>query len=649
MSGIAGIYNSNGAPIERDLLKKMAESLAHRGPDGSSFWAAGNVGLAHLMLHTTPESIHERQPLCDESGSLWLVLDGRVDDREGLRSALQSHGATLRDDTDAELVLKAYEVWGEQCPAHIVGDFAFAIWDSRRRQLFCARDFLGVKPFYYYHDTDTFVFASELHALFCAPNVTDAINEGMVGEYLANRITNREESLYRDIRRLMPGHSMVVDSGARRSSKYWEIDPGRAICYKNDDEYAEHFLAVTSEAIRCRLRSVGRTGAYLSGGLDSSTIVVLAKSLLENGRVPDCGFETFSNVFPDAPEADESGYIQDIVERCGFVSNAVLPKMPDEREHARTAGKYADIPDYPTGSLGTCLRSVASQKGFRVLLAGYGGDEWLCTSRDYYADLVKKPAFGEFLTHFRREEESSVLSRRFAQVLINHGLKPLLPGRTREFLRDLKHGFPSQWPWINSDFARRISLRDRLRAEVPPPVGLSLTKQATYFSFKVGGAVQSLELEDRASSAVGIEQRYPFDDRRFVEFGFALPDRQRWRFGHKFVLRHAMNGMLPESIRTRRDKGNFSRFHPEALKQANARGRFASLQVADKGWVDGTRAVKMLADMEALYETGDSAYVLPMGPLWMVYSIELWLRNCQQALPDICKRAPTQQLRRISG
>jgi asparagine synthase (glutamine-hydrolysing) len=216
MSGIAGIYNIDGAPVDRVLLKRMTDAIAHRGPDGIHLWVDGSVGMGHCMLQTTPESIYERQPLTDESGVLCLTMDGRVDNREELISALESRGGRLRNDTDAEIVLKAYECWGTECPARIIGDFSFVIWDRGQRQLFCARDILGVKPFYYYTDGRKFLWASELHQLFRDSTVPREPNEGMVAEYLAASLTDREETLYKGILRLPP--APASSSGGRTGS-----------------------------------------------------------------------------------------------------------------------------------------------------------------------------------------------------------------------------------------------------------------------------------------------------------------------------------------------------------------------------------------------------------------------------------------------
>ena len=243
MSGISAIYNLDGRPIDRELLRRMNDVIAHRGPDGGGLFVDGPVGLGHQMLRTTPESVNEAQPLADETGDIVLTLDGRVDNREELKAALQAKDAVLRTDTDAELVLRAYQLWGEACARRIIGDFAFVIWDKRERRLVAARDPLGIRPFYYYLDDKTLRCGSELRQILKDTTIRREPNEGMVAEYLSAYIVNTEDTLYRGIFRLPPCHLLVVRPGASvRKIRYWDIDPGVEIRYRTDEQYAERFL-----------------------------------------------------------------------------------------------------------------------------------------------------------------------------------------------------------------------------------------------------------------------------------------------------------------------------------------------------------------------------------------------------------------------
>src|SRR6185437_9104340 len=247
MAGIAGIYCADGRAVAISELQRMSAAVEYRGPDGITFWNGGlpyapnSVAFAHLQFCTTPESLEERQPLVAPGGDVCLVWNGRVDNREELLAEIAAKGVSPVDQTDPGLALAAYFLWGADCVQHIVGDFALAIWDGRQRRLWCARDYVGVRPFYYFWDGKTFLFGPEIRALLAHPLVSLKINEGMVGEYLANAITSRDETLYADIRRLPSGSTLTIDGpGGLRVASWWNPELS-LIRYRTDEEYAEHF------------------------------------------------------------------------------------------------------------------------------------------------------------------------------------------------------------------------------------------------------------------------------------------------------------------------------------------------------------------------------------------------------------------------
>lgn len=625
MSGITGIYHLDGRPVAHALLGRMTEIIGHRGPDGAGYWLDGPVGLGHRMLHTTPESLQEKQPFPDETGNLCLTFDGRVDNRNELRAALESKGAKLRTDTDAELVLRAYECWDEECPKHIIGDFAFVIWDRPNRRLFCARDILGMKPLYYYSDDRTFLCGSEPQQLFEDPTTHREPNEGMIGEYLARAITDQEETLYRGVFRLPPAHVLIVQPGRLRKERYWDIDPARKIRYRTDEEYAEHFSAIFKEAVRCRLRSYGPVGAYLSGGLDSSSVVGMVQSLYRAGELADPGFETFSMLFPGLP-CDESAYIQDVVRKWGIKSNTVYPKESDASRYATQVQRYHDFPNYPNGSMSDPLKALAHTKGFRVLLTGLGGDDWLMGSFYHYADLLRRLRILALIRRARSE------SRLYAMIVplssvFQFGVKPLLPRTVRRALRWIlrRDGFP---PWMDPQFARRIHLAKRIRREAVRRPFSSFAQEDLYRTAFSGFGTHFSEVEERSASWFGLEQRHPLHDRRVIEFALALPEEQRWRRDQpKFILRQAMQGLLPETIRQRLTKADFSNVFAEALQAQGGERLFDSLSIASLRWVNGERVREMYRDLSQLYTKDDSRYIRYIWPLWLAYGIELWFNT----------------------
>jgi len=625
MSGIAGIYDLRGEPVDPALVRRMADAAAHRGPDGSGYWSKGPIGLGHRMLHSTPESLAETQPFSSEAGDLVLVLDGRIDNRAELRAELVAAGMRLRDDTDAELVLRAYEKWGPACPAQIIGDFAFAIWDGRLRLLFCCRDPLGVKPLYYQADGRRFRFGSELRQILEDTRISPEPNEGMIGEYLSREITDREETLYRGILRLPPAHFLIVRPDRLTVTRYWDIDGGRAVRHRTDAEYAEHFHAVFSEAVRCRLRASGPVGAELSGGLDSSSVVATVASLHRSGGVTDEGFETFSLVFPGLA-CDESDYASEVVKLQALKSNTAPASrygLDWWQEHTRRA---RDFPEYPTCAMSDSLKSIAHDHGVRVLLTGYGGDDWLTGSPYSYADLLRRFRVAAFVRQVRWDYQAELIERRLFSVL-NYGVWPLIP-RSGRRLAKLAWS-PSRVPdWLEPGFAARIALRDRLRRAAGPQPGPTFAQNDLRRQLAGGWHAHGMEMLDRSAARSGLELRHPFHDRRIVEFALALPEDQRRRKDRsKLVLREAMRGRLPEGVRARRGKADFSHVFAEVLGTADVRPFFEAPVMASLGWLRRDHARRTYELMVSAYAAGDATYTAYVRRLWMQFGIEIWLKS----------------------
>ena len=606
----------------------MMERMPERGPDRRGHWLKGNLALGHLMLETTPESTRERQPLLDESGDICLVLDGRIDNRAELRRDLESEGLPLRDDTDAELVLRSWQAWGRDGVRRLIGDFAFALWDGRLRILFCARDFLGIKPFYYHSGSTGFFFASELRPVAEASDLSFEPNEGMVGEYLAQKIVNKEETLLRGVLRLPPGHWLMVHAdGSLEKQRYWEPDPGREIRYASDDEYAEHFLEVFREAVRCRLRSHRPIGAYLSGGLDSSSVTCMAHRLLAEGSTLGKGFETFSMIFPGRA-CDESAFIRVVLDHCGVASNTDEPRPQSPAFLENQVRRYLDFPDYPNGSMAHGLRAIARDKGIRALLTGWGGDEWLQGSTYHCADLLRSARLLSLFRSLRDSDRSA--SFLHWHILRKYALAPLVPEwliTTRRRLLDRIDGRRQQLAWIAPSFLRDIGLEKRVRESIDWHRFPTYAQSHVYAMGTTGWMHHIAEIEERASSSFGLEQRHPFQDRRLVELALALPEDQRHRDSlRKTILRNAMRGILPEKIRTRRTKVEFSEVRGEALDSFGPE-IFQSMSVVSNGWVCAEEVQRMCARNEAGRSDGKMVYSLDSFPLWGILATELWVRH----------------------
>ena len=251
----------------------MRDCLAQRGPDGQTLWHAGSAGLVHTLLRTTTEAAEEQQP-CSLEGQVWIAADARVDGQAELRRALAAAGRTIPEGaTDALLILHAYHAWGEACVAHLLGDFAFAIWDSARQRLFCGRDQFGIKPFYFVTTADRLLFSNTLNCLRTHPDVSDALNEPAIADFLLiGGNPDPATTAFVAIRRLPPAHTLTWSPGAApRTQRYWTLPAEHIIRYRHAADYAEHFNALLRSAVADRLRT-DQVGILMSGGLDSTSV-----------------------------------------------------------------------------------------------------------------------------------------------------------------------------------------------------------------------------------------------------------------------------------------------------------------------------------------------------------------------------------------
>lgn len=621
MSGFAVVFGLDGQPADGERLGRMLERIRHRGPEGLQTWRQGVVGLGHAMLRTTPEAAAEYQPLLSSDNRLCLVLDGRVDNREELAAGLEAAGVELRSDTDAELVLQAFRVWGDECPRRILGDFAFAIWDATHRRLFCARDHMGVRPFYYWTDGRIFLGASELQQVIRETDVPEEPNEGFIGEYLTGTLYNRTETLYRGIMRLAAAHCMVVTSTGVRTWRFYDLDPHKTIRYRNDDDYAEHFREVFLEAVRCRLRNLSGVAAELSGGLDSSSVVSTAQYLAHEGKVNLSKFEVFSLEYDD-PALDEREYARAVTERWNLRLELVKPFEVDLPACIESVRRWREYPDYPNGAAFKSLRRRVKDSGIRVLLTGLGGDQWLTGSENYYAellcDLKLKKLSRELWKDFRFGQRGSP-GHGPLHLFFWWAVRPLVPKSWRTtFGRAFGREFYP--PFIRHDFARRIHLLDRIRSEPVTPAGTRPTQATIYGTFTDGWLAHVLELDDHDSAPLGFEMRHPFFDIRLIEFCFAIPEDQRLRTElTKFVLRGAMKGILPEKVRERRTKGEFASFFVQVFEQMGGVSFFNDLAIARAGWVDAEKLRQMARERFGKFRESN------LWPLLTAFGAEVWL------------------------
>ncbi|HVB58292.1 MAG TPA: asparagine synthase-related protein [Candidatus Acidoferrales bacterium] len=539
MSGIVGIFRRNAAPVERVLLRSFTDFLSCRGPDGLEVWSDGAVGLGHAMLRTTRESLNEQQPAsCD--GQLWITADVRLDCRLDLSVDLEKAGRLCKSSaTDPELLLQAYAAWGEECVQHLRGDFAFAIWDVRKKRLFCARDHFGIKPFFYAVHDDLFLFSNTLQCVRLHPEISDELNEAAIADFLLFGLNQDvATTTFRDIQRLPSAHFLSVTESEIRIERYWSPPIDGRIRYRRAEDYVEHFQSILQAAVADRLRTE-RVGIFLSGGLDSGAVAATARGLSASSSGA-ADLRAYTMVYESLFADREGEYARQTAEFLG------IPLQLVSKDHVRLFERWGEpefslpepVDDPLVAGAFEQYRMIASH--CRVMLSGEGPDNLMDFQMWPYAkDLLRHGDWGRFcaeMGHF-------LWIRSFPWKGIRH--------RVRRFVGQ-DHMAPIFPLWIKPDFAKRVNLEDRWHARTRFAEAKTLSHPLLprgHRSLVLPEWTYMFEQEDPGATHSPVEVRYPFLDLRIVNFLLALPPFP-WFFQKK-LLRKSMEGQLPKNIRTR--------------------------------------------------------------------------------------------------
>ncbi len=622
MSGIAGIIHFDGRPVTPGQIEAMTAAMDYRGPDGIAHWVQGSVALGQCMLRTTPESLEETQPLANEDGNLILVMDGRIDNWEALRRELLARGARLRTRADAELLLRAYEIWGEACVEQVDGDFAFALWDARQRRLFCARDRVGNRQFHYHWNGSSFAFATDTHPLLDLPWVPEQVDEDTLAEYLATDWLTIDTTLWHEVKRLKPAYRLTVSGIAKADfTEYWAPDPFASLHYASDAEYIAHYRDLFTDVCRRMLRSQQPLSIEVSGGLDSSSIFATAMHLQAEGRFPAPGIEAYTLDFSGDPDADELGYAQQVGAFHGTTVHAIPPAFMPLDWYRETARRFRAFPHFPNGVMHQNILDRARDNGSRVLVGGTGGDEWSGGGMPY-AELMQLRQWRTLGRLWREERQTSGLSQTAARFL-RHGALPLLPEGVKRSLRAsrdlaIRRG-ATRHDWLTPHMRQRLeSLRGIQTTQTKKPIArLGQHRQwdhihAPYWQFAKG-------IMERNCALSALEWRQPFWSHRLLEFAFATPEHLRNRLGmNRWLHLQAMQGRLPESVRLRQTKAEFSSSFKTIWPQL--RGDIGQIALRRAEWVQ----VKHLQSrLEVAFTPQSTDW--DEGPPWLLFGLDACL------------------------
>ena len=550
MSMICGIHRRAPGPVAG--LDAMLAALPGAGTSTSAAWTRG---VAALGWRGDPDLRTDRpgQSLWVDPGSgLVVTASVRLDDRAALCDALGIPGSQREELPDSALLLRAYERWGRECPNHLLGDYAFAVWDARRRTLFLARDHVGTRPLLYSLGAERIVFASDVGAVLAAPNVSDALDEAAVATLLSGPSSGLgEHTCYRAVRRLPPGHSLEVAGSSLRRERWWRPEDAPAIPIRGDDAVAEALLELYGRAVEDRMRGVRRVGVHLSGGLDSSSVAALAaRARRRAGQPPPHAFawQPPRGETPNgASDSTEHELIEAVCEAHGLVPSYCPPDAAGMLDYLRRDGTR-DLNIHPNEEP---VQRAAARREVRVLLSGFGGDEGISfNGQGYDAELLRD---GRLIALWRLTRQRS--RRPLAAILLRVALPIAWPDAMR-ILTELRAG---QWPWrhtlIDPDFARRA------RPVPTPPLPRTGARRRQLARLWFGRLAERMEGWATTGARHGIEYGYPLLDRRLLEFALGLPPEQ-YRRGptSRWLMRHALGALLPAAVCRQAKEADPARF-----------------------------------------------------------------------------------------
>lgn len=593
MSGVAGLVRWQGdARGDTAMVRRMLDRLSDGTPGRGTVIEDGNLRVGTL----------KGAAAASRDGRVRLVVDGRIDAPD---SPIEDLFASTPD-----------------IPTQIVGDFAAIVWWPAERRVVLMRDALGLRPLYYASTPEVCWWATSLAALLATEWLPRLPNAGYYAEYLASAPVSLHESPVVNAWRVPQAHALEVDARGIRLRRYWHpvVDDERAI---GERDAGDQFSALLTTAVGACLRAPGIPAFQLSGGLDSSSVVAIARRL--GVATP----ATYSMVFPSVPEADETPYIDAVATHCACASTRVpfVPSSARGLDVFRYAVAHGDLPDIATGEwLQSAMIRRAAADGHGVMLSGLGGDDWLTGSLFHVTDLVRR---GRLVAawRFAAEYRSVPWLDPGWPGLARTALVPLIPDPLK---RAWRHWRPAGLaPWLSPSFVAAIDLPARMRAGFDRvPTTRSHVVRESLVRLLSGDSSHAREAQARMGRTHGVEVRHPFLDRRVVEFLLRLPDDLRLRHGqHRYLLRRVMGDSLPPLVANRSDKPDFDPFLRAGLAAVDPDAVIRDrLDIVDRGWVDRAQLLRLWARAQRLPTPGAPADAEALFGVWQALAAEAGLR-----------------------
>jgi asparagine synthase (glutamine-hydrolysing) len=555
MCGICGIFEFDGGTVQPETVQRMADTLWHRGPDDAGYHFEPGVGLGHRRLSIIDLDTGQ-QPLSNEDQSIWVIFNGEIYNYLELRSMLESKGHRLRTKSDTEVIVHLYEEVGEDCFAQLRGMFAIALWDRRRKQMVLARDRIGKKPLFYYHNRSRLIFGSELKAVAAGNSAAGNLDMTALADYFTFLYIPAPKSIYQEVRKVPAAHYIVFSEQGARQQAYWDLHFGQ-VEQKNEEEWCESIRQSLLEAVRIRLMSEVPLGSFLSGGVDSSAVVACMARLLDQ-PVATCavGF--------DEERYSEVQYARTVANHVGADYHQTMVR-PNATEVVERLAWHYDEPFADSSAIPTYYVSKAAREQVTVALSGDGGDESFAGYKRYVYDAEDNRLRSKFPRPFRR----NILGPLGQWYPALEGSPRLFRGKSflQRLGQDPLEGYLARI--TVPEFVRESLLSDDLKSELHGYDPLEqfrehyrradtkdLLSRIQYLDIKTYLTDDICVKVDRASMAVSLEVRAPLLDSQLMELAAHIPSSLKLRSGSgKYIFKKAMQGMFPKGFLERSKQG----------------------------------------------------------------------------------------------
>ena len=556
MSGIAGVYVSDGSIADSTVVRAMTDAMSYRGPDGISHWANGGIALGHCMMRTTTEAMGESQPYVDPRSGSAITFAGRLDQRETLIELLRGEGRLPLRTFDSALALGAYLLFGCDCLEAINGDFAFAIWDNAQRRVILARDRMGLVPLHYYCSGPTVFFASDAHAILRLPNVPKRLNQGVVAEILSDRWELRGETLWQGISTVRPGTYLLVDPSGTTAKRYWPSLSAIPDFPDNEEFLVSAYRRTLTDALADCCRASTPVTFSVSGGLDSSALICLSAELRGSGRCPDLNALACTLNYAATQGTSEIEFARMACNAAKVDLIEFLPQPESEEDLLRHCEEFESPPGYLAQRKHLSLMRYARSGGSRVFITGEGGDQLVGGQSSHWSELIRRGQWRRFLRAVARAVGShgshaplSALSVA-SSVVLPKWLHSALRTRVHQLLaRGSKHETPLS---LLTPGARRLLAK---RAKRHAALDKNEEEEFRWWPCRDEFFLNMLMNFERLAATHQIEVRHPYMSARMVELASVTPKHLKEARGvEKIIHRRALEGVLPDPIRRRTDK-----------------------------------------------------------------------------------------------